>query len=90
MVFATEEFDGVNQSHAMIGHPREGIIKMFALATGDLTPEPWIPRDVASYFTFHWDFDQTYEEVNRLYDFFRGRGSLGRAGCSPDDGTSRS
>ncbi len=75
IVLATEEFDSVAQSHVLIGHPREGVLKMLALTSGELTPEDWVPDDVASYSTFHWDFQQTYDELVRLYDFFRGEGA---------------
>jgi len=72
MVFATDEFDSVMHGHVLLETPREGIVKMAALASGDTTPEPWVPTDVASYTTLYWDIDQTLDELSKLYDVFRG------------------
>ncbi len=72
MVFATEEFDGIMHAHMLLETPREGVVKMVALESGDTTPEPWVPTDVASYSTMHWDIDQTLDEMTKLYDVFRG------------------
>ncbi len=72
VVFATDEFDGVIHAHVLLETPREGVIKMLALESGDTTPEPWVPTDVASYTTLHWNIDETLEELTQLYDVFRG------------------
>lgn len=72
MVFATEEFDGVMHAHLLLETPREGVVKMAALDSGDTTPEPWVPPDVASYTTLYWDIDQTLDELTKLYEVFRG------------------
>lgn len=75
IVLATEEFDSVAQSHILIGHPREGALRMLALQSGELSPEPWVPSDASSYATFHWDFQQTIDELVDLFDLFRGDGA---------------
>ncbi|MDP6553806.1 MAG: DUF3352 domain-containing protein [Pirellulaceae bacterium] len=72
MVFATDEFDGVMHAHILLESPREGVVKMIALDSGDTTPEPWVPTDVASYSTLYWDIDQTLDELTKLYEVFRG------------------
>jgi hypothetical protein len=72
MVFATDEFDGIMHAHILLDAPREGIVKMIALDSGDTTPEPWVPSNVASYSTINWDIDQTMDELTKLYDVFRG------------------
>jgi hypothetical protein len=48
---------------------------MVAFGSGDLTPESWVPGDVASYTSLQWNVDETYEELERLYDIFRGPGA---------------
>ena len=72
MVFATDEFDSVMHAHVLLETPREGVVKMIALDSGDTTPEPWVPTDVASYLTLYWDIDQTLNELTKLYEVFRG------------------
>ena len=45
---------------------------MLALEAGDVTPERWVPNDIASYQTLHWDIETTYKELTELYELFRG------------------
>ena len=72
MIFATEEFDGILHGHLLLETPRDGILKMIALESGDITPEPWVPKDVVRYSTLNWNIERTYDELVRLYDMFRG------------------
>jgi len=72
MILATEEFDGIFHTHFLIEHPRDGILKMLALKSSEITPEPWVPRDAASYMTLNWDVEQTRAELIELYNTFRG------------------
>jgi len=69
---ATEEFDGIFHTHLMLENPRNGVLKMIAFEAGEVTPEPWVPKDVASYASLNWNVDKTYSELTRLYDTFRG------------------
>jgi hypothetical protein len=48
------------------------VIDALALQAGEVTPEPWVPIDTASYTTWNWDVPKTYHEVVRLYEQFRG------------------
>ena len=72
LILATEEFDGIFHSHLMLENPRNGALKMIALESGEVTPEPWVPKDAASYTSLNWDVEKTYSELTRLYDTFRG------------------
>jgi hypothetical protein len=72
---AAGEFDMINQIHVLLGIPRAGVLAAIALDSGELTPEPWVPADVASYTTLFWDFQKTYDEVEKLVDSFRGQGA---------------
>jgi len=78
MTVAVNEFDGIADAHILLEAPREGIIKMIALESGDTTPEPWVPNDAASYITVHWDVEKSYAELVRLVDLFRGEGAWER------------
>ncbi|MBP90853.1 MAG: hypothetical protein CMJ64_29775 [Planctomycetaceae bacterium] len=72
IILATEEFDTIMHAHALLEVPRDGVLKMIAFKSADITPEPWVPKDAASYTTLNWEIDKTYEELARLYNTFRG------------------
>jgi len=72
----TEQFDLVMHAHVLLGTPRLGIVKMIALQSGDSEPERWVPADVASYMTLHWNVSQTHKELTTLYDSFNGAGAF--------------
>ncbi len=76
IIYAAEEFDQISHLHILLDSPRTGVIEMLALKSGDTTPEPWIPPDVASYWTMNWDVDKTYSTFRSLYDSFAGEGAL--------------
>jgi hypothetical protein len=46
--------------------------------TGDTTPPKWVPSNVSSYTTLNWDFEQTYENVDKLLATFQGAEPLKR------------
>jgi hypothetical protein len=75
---AVDEFDGIADAHILLKPPHEGIAKMIAIRSGETTPEPWVPGDSASYITVNWDIEQTYAELVRLVELFRGEGSWDR------------
>ncbi|MBI2478184.1 MAG: hypothetical protein HYV60_05935, partial [Planctomycetia bacterium] len=72
LILATDEFDGIFHTHLMLENPRNGVLKMIAFEAGEVTPEPWVPKDAASYTSLNWNVDKTYAELTRLYDMFRG------------------
>ncbi|NQU22859.1 MAG: hypothetical protein HQ567_16400 [Candidatus Nealsonbacteria bacterium] len=76
VILDTEQFDSVIHAHILLESPRSGVVKMIALRTGKVTPEPWVPAEVASYTTLHWDVQETYTSLTTLYDSFRGDGAL--------------
>jgi hypothetical protein len=78
VTFDTEQFDSEIHAHISLEPPRTGIIKMIALEAGNSEPETWIPADVASYMTLHWNFEQTFTELAMLYDSFNGEGALSK------------
>ncbi len=72
LILATEEFDGIFHTHFMLDNPRNGALKMIALEAGEVAPEVWVPKDVASYSTLNWNVEETYAELVRLFDMLRG------------------
>lgn len=72
MTFASDEYDVFMQTHMITAEPRTGALAALALRNGPTDPEDWVPNDVASYMTLHWDFEQMGKEVGTLYNSFRG------------------
>jgi hypothetical protein len=44
---------------------------MLALYQGDNEPERWVPQDIVTYMTLHWDVKTTMSELAKLYDVIR-------------------
>ena len=78
ITLATEEFDDITHLHLLLDSPRTGVLEMLALDSGDTTPEPWVPADVATYVTVNWDFAKTYSAFGTLYNKIRGEDALTR------------
>ena len=78
ITFATQQFDVIARAHALIEHPRAGVIAALALHTGDITPERWVPADTMSYSTLYWNVDKTYRKAAVLVDSFQGEGAFKR------------
>lgn len=76
MIFSAEEFDSIMHFHVMIDSPRKGVMEVLALGNGGTEPEDWIPTDVATYTTLHWNIPKTYEVVQELFNIFRGSGAF--------------
>ena len=72
------QFDSITQLHFLMESPRTGILEMIALDSGDTTPERWIPADVATYTTVHWNIEKSYRTLISLYDGFTGEGAFSR------------
>lgn len=78
MAFAAGEFDSVSHLHLLLESPKSGVLELLAMTSGDATPEAFVPHDVISYSTVHWDVRQTYEKGIKLVDSFtftEGRGA---------------
>ncbi len=78
IVLATEDFDGITNLHMLLDNPRAGILDLIAIGSGDDTPPAWIPADVASYMSLHWDLQQTFDRGTKLGDTFSGDGTTAK------------
>lgn len=76
LALATEQYDSLLRMHVRLEPPRTGAVEAVALDRGDVTPESWVPAELAQYSTLHWDVERTYRVVERLYDSFRGEGAF--------------
>lgn len=79
LILDAGQLDSVTHVHVLLESPRSGVLKMIALESGDVKPERWVPADVASYTTLHWNVEKTYATLAILYDSFRGDGALAKA-----------
>lgn len=67
-----ETFEGISHFHILLDPPRDGMFGVLRPETGDTTPPNWVPSDASSYSTIHWDFEKTYENLDKLVATFQG------------------
>lgn len=79
VAMATEQYDYLTHLHVLLESPRAGVMELVALTSGDNTPPAWVPADAASYSSLYWDFERTYDKLERLIDSFQGQGAFARA-----------
>jgi hypothetical protein len=75
IIFSTGEFDDVTHFHLLLENPRNGIVEMLAMGSGDTTPETWVPADAMGYTTLHWNIDETYRKGSKLYNSLMAEGA---------------
>jgi hypothetical protein len=75
LIFSTGEFDDVTHFHLLLENPRNGIVEMLAMGSGDTTPENWVPADAMSYTTVHWNIEETYRKGSKLYNSLMAEGA---------------
>ena len=78
MIFNTEEFDSISHMHLALDNPRQGILEMLAMESGDTTPEDWVPYDAAAYMTVLWNTGQSRKSLRKMVDMIRGEGAFDR------------
>ncbi len=59
--YMSSEFDEIHHMHLLLENPRDGILDLIALSSGDNTPDNWVPADVLTYMSFQWDLQKTYQ-----------------------------
>ena len=73
-----EVFDDITHFHMLIDPPRDGIFGVLRPETGDSQPPDWVPGDVTSYTSIHWNFEATYDNVGKILEKFQGPEPLKR------------
>lgn len=71
-----EEFKSVVHGHLLLANPRSGLLNMMALKPGESDPQPFVPADVTSYMSTHWDPMQAVDEFEKFVDTFSGEGEF--------------
>ncbi len=70
------KFDSISQTHILLDSPRDGVLDIVSLGSGDTKPEPWVPAEAASYTTLYWNIDKSYQSLTKLFDSFREEGAF--------------
>ncbi len=73
-----EVFEDIAHMHILLDPPRDGMFGVLRPETGDTTPPKWVPDDVSGYLTLNWDFEQTYENLDKLIASFQGADPMKR------------
>lgn len=66
-----DEFEGIVHIHVLLESPRDGVLAVVRPGEGDTQPESWVPSDVISYTTLHWNILKTYEGIGRIVGRFQ-------------------
>lgn len=74
MALGVGEFDFIGHAHLLLDNPRAGVIEVLQLAEGDLKPQPWVPSDASGYMTVYWDFQASFNQLEKLIDSFQSPG----------------
>ena len=72
------QLDSIIHMHLLLKSPRGSILEVLAFTTGDTTPESWVPADVSTYTTMHWDVEKAFDALRETFDTLRGEGSLSK------------
>ncbi len=73
-----DDFDDISHLHVLIDTPRDGFFGVLRPETGDSMPPNWVPSDVTSYTSIHWDFATTYKNFDKVLAKFQGADPLKR------------
>ncbi len=75
---AVEGFEAVHRTYIYAPRPFEKAMKMFLFPPGDnFAPQPWVPRDVATYSTGYIDILNAFDNFDSLFDHIVGQGEEG-------------
>lgn len=76
--FAVGQYDLLHRTSAYAPKPYDKAMRMLVFPNGDnLTPQPWVPADVATYATINWDMKNAFEMAATLFDELFGEGEEG-------------
>jgi len=76
--FASEDSEIFHRTAVHAPPPYEKAMKMLAFPNREgYTPEPWVPRDVATYDTFYADVLKAFDNFGPLFDELFGEGESG-------------
>jgi hypothetical protein len=76
--FSVEGYEMIHRTAIYAPPPYEKSMKMLVLPNGaDLTPQSWVPRDIATYTTLYFDINNAFKNFGALFDELFGQGEQG-------------
>ncbi|MBN2579902.1 MAG: hypothetical protein JXB10_13015 [Pirellulales bacterium] len=76
--FSAEGFDLIHRTAVYAPRPYEKSMKMLDFFNReDFAPQPWVPRDIATYTTFYFDVLNAFDNFDSLFDELYGGGDRG-------------
>lgn len=76
--FASEEYEMVHRTAVYAPKPYQKAMKMLVLPNQtDFAPQPWVPREVATYTTLYFDIQNAFDHFDSLCDEIIGQGDTG-------------
>ncbi len=73
-----EVFESIAHMHILIDPPRDGGLGVLRPEVVESAPPKWVPANVASYTSMKWDFETTYENIDKVIAQFQGEGPMKR------------
>ncbi len=62
------DYEALIHGHLMLASPKEGLLNALALKPNDYTPQPWVPTEIANYFSTSWDVPQMLASSKDISD----------------------
>lgn len=76
--FDSEGCEMVHRTVVYAPKPHEKALKMAVLPNAaDFSPQPWVPREIATYSTFYFDINNAFDNFGSLFDELFGQGEKG-------------
>ncbi|MCE5302821.1 MAG: hypothetical protein LLF97_06890 [Planctomycetaceae bacterium] len=76
--FAAEGYEMVHRTAVYAPPPYKKSMKMLSLPNQtDFSPQPWVPRDIATYTTLYFDILNAFDNFGPLFDEFVAQGDEG-------------
>jgi len=76
--FSSEGYELIHRTAVYAPKPYVKTMKMAELPNNtEFTPQPWIPRDIATYTTFYFNILNAFDNFGPLFDEFAGGGEEG-------------
>ncbi len=76
--FSAEGYELIHRTAVYAPKPYQNSMKMAVLPNqADFAPQPWVPRDVATYTTFYFDILNAFDNFGSLFDELFGQGEVG-------------
>ncbi len=73
-----DEFEDITHLHVLIDPPRDGFFGVLRPESGETQPPNFIPHDVTTYTSIHWNYEATYDNFDKILAKFQGEDPMKR------------